>query len=257
MHYNMLTRTQVKFIESKQIPVVVEKFGKEFHKKLQEQVPNVLGPRANYEVCKQQVFPEFNSMSLPMVNQVDRHISSEAIKINPDRASFENEASWQKVHTKNDFQQNYRHLIPIKNKEHETNLKDIELRQIEPVPNDWQDPKIIPRLQNHLEILTRCPGIYPTESIVQFNKQKLAPFFGQLPQYSQINESLIAPYFTPGSDVNLKRIATKHKSKYLMSTSTITAMLNHIYYAISNFKSPHFSGLSESYDHEPLKFMLS
>jgi Mitochondrial protein Pet127 len=57
--------------------------------------------------------------------------------------------------------------------------------------------------------------------------------------------------------VNLKRIATKHKSKYLMSTSTITAMLNHIYYAISNFKSPHFSGLSESYDHEPLKFMLS
>lgn len=42
-----------------------------------------------------------------------------------------------------------------------------------------------------------------------------------------------------------------------MSTSTITAMLNHIYYAISNFKSPHFSGLSEAYDHEPLKFMLS
>lgn len=42
-----------------------------------------------------------------------------------------------------------------------------------------------------------------------------------------------------------------------MSTSTITSMLNHIYYAISNYKSPHFSGLSEAYDHEPMKFMLS
>ena len=116
---------------------------------------------------------------------------------------------------------------------------------------------IIPKLQNHLDILTKCPGIYPTESIVQFNKPKLEPYFGALPQYSQINEELIAPYFTPGSDINLKRIAMKNKSKYLMSTSTITAMLNHIYYAIANFKSPHFSGLSESYDHEPLKFMLS
>lgn len=42
-----------------------------------------------------------------------------------------------------------------------------------------------------------------------------------------------------------------------MSTSTITSMMNHIYYALSNYKSPHFNGLTESYDHEPMKFMLS
>lgn len=42
-----------------------------------------------------------------------------------------------------------------------------------------------------------------------------------------------------------------------MSTSTITSIMNHIYYAISNYKSPHFNGLTESYDHEPMKFMLS
>ena len=43
----------------------------------------------------------------------------------------------------------------------------------------------------------------------------------------------------------------------MMSTSTITSIMNHIYYAISNYKSPHFNGLTESYDHEPMKFMLS
>ena len=42
-----------------------------------------------------------------------------------------------------------------------------------------------------------------------------------------------------------------------MSTSTITSVMNHIYYSISNHKSPHFNGLTESYDHEPMKFMLS
>lgn len=33
--------------------------------------------------------------------------------------------------------------------------------------------------------------------------------------------------------------------------------MNHLYYAISNYKSPHFNGLTESYDHEAMKFMLS
>jgi hypothetical protein len=33
-----------------------------------------------------------------------------------------------------------------------------------------------------------------------------------------------------------------------MSTSTITSVINHMYYALSNFKSPHFNGLTESYD---------
>lgn len=43
----------------------------------------------------------------------------------------------------------------------------------------------------------------------------------------------------------------------MMSTSTITPLLSHIYYAMSNFKSPHFTNLSEAYDNEPLKFMLT
>jgi len=42
-----------------------------------------------------------------------------------------------------------------------------------------------------------------------------------------------------------------------MSTSTITSVMNHLYYAISNYKSPHFNGLTVSYDIEPMKFMLS
>jgi len=42
-----------------------------------------------------------------------------------------------------------------------------------------------------------------------------------------------------------------------MSTSTVTSVISHIYFCLSNHKSPHFSNLSEAYDHEPMKFMLS
>ena len=45
--------------------------------------------------------------------------------------------------------------------------------------------------------------------------------------------------------------------RYMMSTSTISSVLSHIYFCLSNFKSPHFNNLSESYDREPLKFMIS
>ena len=42
-----------------------------------------------------------------------------------------------------------------------------------------------------------------------------------------------------------------------MSTSTVSSVLSHIYYVLSNCKSPHFDNLSEAFDREPLKFMLS
>ena len=42
-----------------------------------------------------------------------------------------------------------------------------------------------------------------------------------------------------------------------MSTSTVSSVLSHIYYAIANHKSPHFNNLSEAYDREALKFMIS
>mmetsp|Transcript_31099 Transcript_31099/g.47499 ORF Transcript_31099/g.47499 Transcript_31099/m.47499 type:complete len:411 (-) Transcript_31099:17-1249(-) len=43
----------------------------------------------------------------------------------------------------------------------------------------------------------------------------------------------------------------------MMSTSTVSSVLSHIYYAVANHKSPHFDNLSEAYDREPLKFMIS
>ena len=125
------------------------------------------------------------------------------------------------------------------------------------VENDWQSEEIIPRLANHLDFLPKHPGCYPLESIAQFDKPRLLPFFSRLPQHSQINEECITPYYPPGEDLNLQRLAVQNDCHFSMSTSTCTGILSHIYYAMSNFKSPHFNNLTESYDQEPMKFMIS
>lgn len=42
-----------------------------------------------------------------------------------------------------------------------------------------------------------------------------------------------------------------------MSTSTVSSVLGQIFFALSNHKSPHFNNLSQAYDQEGMKYMLS
>ena len=75
---------------------------------------------------------------------------------------------------------------------------DTSLNEIVPIENDWQDSSMIPTLQNGLDIILKNPGIFPTESINHYTRGKLGNFFTKLPQYSQINEACISPYYPPG-----------------------------------------------------------
>ena len=133
---------------------------------------------------------------------------------------------------------------------------DVHSNTIEPIENDWQEFSRVSTLVNQLDIVIKQPGIYPTSEIVKLDP-KLYTFFNRLPAYSQINEECISPYYPPGQDQNLQRMAAQFGCKYMMSTSTVSSILSHIYYAISNHKSPHFNNLSEAYDREALKFMIS
>jgi hypothetical protein len=60
------------------------------------------------------------------------------------------------------------------NKEFISTLLDTDGTQVEPVQNDWQnEAETIPELANYLDLLPKHPGIFPTESISQFDKAKL------------------------------------------------------------------------------------
>ena len=59
--------------------------------------------------------------------------------------------------------QNYTFYL---NKDFISDVLDVDNSKIHPLKNDWQDELIVPELKNHLDILPRCPGIFPTESII-------------------------------------------------------------------------------------------
>jgi len=128
--------------------------------------------------------------------------------------------------------------------------------KLERIQNTHQSPDIIPKLANGLDKILNIPGIFPVESVNRISDGQLGDFFMRLPQYSEIDESCIPPYYPPSQDKTLVKMAKEHECKFCMSTSTITSMMAHMYFAISNFKSPHFNHLSHAFDTEPLKYML-
>ena len=65
-----------------------------------------------------------------------------------------------------------------------SNILDVDPAVIAPVENDWQSEDILPTLKNNLDLLPKCPGIFPSESIASFDKARLMPFFSKLPQFS-------------------------------------------------------------------------
>jgi len=68
-----------------------------------------------------------------------------------------------------------------KNNDFFSKMLDLDPSRHRVVNNDWQEETTIPTLKNKLDILPRCPGIYPTEAIAQYNPKKLTPFFTKLP----------------------------------------------------------------------------
>ena len=59
------------------------------------------------------------------------------------------------------------------NRDRISTVLDTHQNEIVAVENDWQDPSMIPTLQNGLDIILKNPGIFPVESINHYQQGKL------------------------------------------------------------------------------------
>jgi hypothetical protein len=113
-----------------------------------------------------------------------------------------------------------------------------------------------PVLENNLDIVVQNPGIYPLNSILSVQNDYDMKLFTNLPTPEMINFDTFSTYMSPSKDQNLHKLMKKQGFKYASSTSGISAALSHFFYKLTNFKSPHFYNLSQSYSNQPLKFMM-
>lgn len=114
----------------------------------------------------------------------------------------------------------------------------------------------VPMLEHGLDLVVKNPGIFPMKEIAKLQADEGA-FLRRIPQPDEIDWNRVPGYKSPSKDPLLLKFAKETKTKYIMSTSTISSSLSQIYFLFSGFRSPDFDGISEAYDLSPKKFMLS
>ena len=109
-----------------------------------------------------------------------------------------------------------------------------------------------PTLKHGLERLIRTQGIYPVDEVASmagnnFLKTLISPPPDILAKFPS--------YVPPSQDKVLLATAQKENKRFVTGSSSITEELTHIYYLMSNFKSPDMTGLGKNYEHKNLNFM--
>ncbi len=113
-----------------------------------------------------------------------------------------------------------------------------------------------PTLDLDLSEVVRNPGIYPLKLLKKIYKHDELHYYENLPTPEMVEFENFEKYMKPSEDPNLKKMMKSGNFKFSSSTSGISTTLSHFFYKLTNFKSPHFYNLSDSFKEEPLKFMM-
>lgn len=119
-----------------------------------------------------------------------------------------------------------------------------------------------PKLSFNMDAIVKKPGIYQLDEFIKAfsaydsNIEYKMRLIKNLPTPDQIDFLGLDTYMTPSEDKTLHDLAKKNKKIIVSSTSGISGALTHFFYKLTNFKSPHFYGLSEELKFMPYNFML-
>jgi hypothetical protein len=120
----------------------------------------------------------------------------------------------------------------------------------EPIEVPNQDP--IPKLKHKLSRVLFSPGIHylqdPRTGVFNFN-----PFLQNILPVDQFDFAAITTFVTASKDQILTKLAKEHKLKYYASTSSMTGVLSHFHFLLSNYRPVSLLNFSrqhpESYGH--------
>ncbi|TIA90056.1 hypothetical protein E3P99_01762 [Wallemia hederae] len=114
-------------------------------------------------------------------------------------------------------------------------------------------PTLLPTLRRVLfqpshPVWLRCPrtGVYSFPSHIEDIHPPEEFAFDRLP-----------PYMTSSKDEELIQLTKKHKCRYLGSTSSMTAVLSHIHFLLTNWKPLNYESLSEEFQGLPNDYSFS
>lgn len=119
-------------------------------------------------------------------------------------------------------------------------------------PNEFDK---IPSLASKLDLVVQKPGIYKLSDMKKYIGEQRYDFLKTIPQPEEVDFDQIPPYSPPSTDSKLIDFARQQHCRYLMSTSTISYFLSHLYYNLSFFKEPNFGNVGNFHQKERMRFM--
>eukprot|EP00359_Climacostomum_virens_P004745 CAMPEP_0204908364 /NCGR_PEP_ID=MMETSP1397-20131031/7317_1 /ASSEMBLY_ACC=CAM_ASM_000891 /TAXON_ID=49980 /ORGANISM="Climacostomum Climacostomum virens, Strain Stock W-24" /LENGTH=535 /DNA_ID=CAMNT_0052077849 /DNA_START=513 /DNA_END=2120 /DNA_ORIENTATION=+ len=109
-----------------------------------------------------------------------------------------------------------------------------------------------PKLKHNLDKVLRADGIFPSEGI---NKLNGNDFISKICDVTQDVMARFGTYKPPSQDVGLQKASSEVNCKFIASSSTLTEALSHIWYSLSNFRSPDLLGLGRQFDARHMNYM--
>ncbi|KAJ2851706.1 hypothetical protein IWW36_000851 [Coemansia brasiliensis] len=111
----------------------------------------------------------------------------------------------------------------------------------------------VPRLAHGLERVLFSPGVHllqdPNSHVYNFD-----PYIRSITQPKDFDFDKLTPYITSSKDSTLIEYARSRKKQFIGSTSSMTHVLTHLYFAMSGGKRPDISSLSMAYADMPSRF---
>lgn len=99
------------------------------------------------------------------------------------------------------------------------------------------------------------PGVYqlqdPRSRVYNFD-----PYLQKIMPVAEFNFSSLQKYVTSSKDVVLQSVAQRYGKRYTGSSSSMTSTLAHFHFLLSQWRSPNFSMLSESFPKASKNFTL-
>ncbi|RGP71424.1 hypothetical protein FLONG3_7134 [Fusarium longipes] len=120
-------------------------------------------------------------------------------------------------------------------------------------PVEKKKAKEVPQLAHNLEKVLFNSGPYQLQDR-RTQVYNFDPYLGTIMPIEEFDFNALKEYVTSSKDETLTKLAAKHKKKYCGSTSSMTSMLSHFHFLLSDWRKPNFDHLSNSFEIEYKSF---
>ncbi|KAI3657936.1 hypothetical protein MP638_000248 [Amoeboaphelidium occidentale] len=111
----------------------------------------------------------------------------------------------------------------------------------------------LPRLHHGLERVLFNPGVHYLKD-PRTNWYNYKRYLQRIVQPSKFNYDLLPQFTPPSQDTTLSELATEHNAKFVGSTSSTTAALSQIYFAVSGLKNIPTENYPKEFHNESSRF---